>query len=386
MASKVIMHVDLDAFFAAVEQRDDPRLKGKPVVVGADPQGGKGRGVVSTCSYEARKFGIHSAMPISKAYQLCPTAIFVSPNFEKYQLASRKVFKIFYDFTPHIQGISIDEAFLDISTTFHLFGTPRETAQRLKDNIKEAVGLTASVGIAPVKMVAKIASDLSKPDGLLEVRDGEIVSFLAPLDIERLWGVGPKTSQALHNLGIKTIGDIAAMSLEELTNRFGEHGQHLFDLANGIDPREVEEDNEVKSVSHEHTFDHDTADSEQILKSLLDLSEQVSRRLRKYNLKGRTVTVKIRLKGFQTFTRAETLGERTNFTDVIFETARAIFRKFFVRGMQVRLIGVRINNFDDPYVAESLFNDPGDARREKVHSVLDKIKDKFGEDAIGRGK
>jgi DNA polymerase-4 len=301
-------------------------------------------------------------------------------------LASSQVFKIFYDFTPHIQGISIDEAFLDITTTAHLFGSPREAAHKLKANIREVVGLTASVGIAPVKMVAKIASDLSKPDGLLEVREGEVISFLAPLEIERLWGVGPKTSQALHNLGIKTIGDIAAMSLPELANRFGEHGQHLFDLANGIDPREVEEDNEVKSVSHEHTFDRDTADSEEVLKIMLDLSEQVSRRLRKYNLKGRTVTVKIRLQGFETFTRAETLGERTNFTDVIFETARNIFKKFFVHGMQVRLIGVRINNFDDPYVAESLFNDPVGDRREKVHSVLDKIKDKFGEDAIGRGK
>jgi len=384
--SKVILHVDLDAFFASVEQRDDASLRGKPVVVGADPKGGKGRGVVSTCSYEARKFGIRSAMPISKAYQLCPTAIFIPPSFEKYSQASKEVFKIFYDFTPHIQGISIDEAFLDIATSAHLFGTPLETGQKLKDRIRKEVGLTASVGIAPVKMVAKIASDFSKPDGLLEVKEGEVVSFLAPLPIERLWGVGPKTAEVLHRRGIKTIGDIAAMSAVELKERFGEHGEHLFDLARGIDDRDVIEDEEVKSVSHEHTFEVDTADPEEILRVLSELSENVSRRLRKSGLKGRTITVKIRLKGFQTFTRAETLSERTNFADVIFPTAKEIFKKFYVGGMQVRLIGVRVNNFEDAYVQESLFTSPKDERREKIHSVLDKIKDKFGEDAIGRGK
>jgi nucleotidyltransferase/DNA polymerase involved in DNA repair len=193
MPPRVIAHVDLDAFFAAVEQRDNPALRGRPVVVGADPRGGKGRGVVSTCSYEARKFGIRSAMPVSEAFRRCPAAVFLPPDFSKYSAASREVFKIFYDFTPHIEAISIDEAFLDITTSHHLFGTPHETAQKLKARINAKVGLTASVGLAPVKMVAKIASDYGKPDGLTEVPEGEVIPFLAPLPIRCLWGVGPRT-------------------------------------------------------------------------------------------------------------------------------------------------------------------------------------------------
>lgn len=384
MKTQTILHVDLDAFFASVEQRDNPSLRGKPVVVGADPRGG--RGVVSTCSYEARTFGIRSAMPIAKAYQLCPSAVFLSPNFKKYSEASKKVFKIFYDFTPHIQGISIDEAFLDMTTSVHLFGAPAQAARQLKKRIADEVGLTASVGIAPVKFVAKIASDLCKPDGLLEVKEGEVNAFLAPLAIERLWGVGPKTAEVLHSRGIKTIGDLAALSAEELRKQFGEHGAHLFELSRGMDEREVIEDEDVKSVSHEHTFETDTADPERIFSVMLELSEHVSRRLRKYGLQGRTVTVKIRLAGFQTFTRAQTLAERTNFTDVIYSTAHEIFKKFYVGGMKVRLIGVRVNNFDNAYVQESLFTSPRDERREKIHSVLDKIKDRFGDDAIQRAK
>lgn len=384
--AKVILHVDLDAFFAAVEQRDDPQLRGKPVVVGADPQGGKGRGVVSTCSYEARKFGIRSAMPISKAYQLCPHAVFVQPHFAKYSEASRKVFAIFSDFTPHIQGLSIDEAFMDITTSAHLFGGPVETAKRLKERIRQEVGLTASVGIASVKFVAKIASDLSKPDGLISVPADGIMEFLKPLKIERLWGVGPKTAEVLHRSGIETIGQLAELSLEEMRGRFGESGGHLFNLSHGIDLREVEEETDVKSVSHEHTFNTDTFNSEEILAMILELSEHVSRRLRKDNLKGKTITVKIRLQGFETYTRAVTLGERTNFTDVIFATAKSIFEKFFKPGMKIRLIGVRVNHFEDAYVQDSLFSDPVDERREKIHTVVDMIKNKFGEDAIQRAK
>lgn len=384
MPPRVIAHVDLDAFFAAVEQRDNPALRGRPVVVGADPRGGKGRGVVSTCSYEARKFGIRSAMPVSEAFRRCPSAVFLPPDFSKYSAASREVFKIFYDFTPHIEAISIDEAFLDITTSHHLFGTPHETAQKLKARINAKVGLTASVGLAPVKMVAKIASDYGKPDGLTEVPEGEVIPFLAPLPIRCLWGVGPRTQETLERMGIKTIGDMAKMPVEILAGRFGEQGRRLHHLANGIDPREVVEGDDVKSVSHEHTFERDTSDKEVVLKILLDLSEQVSRRLRKYGLKGKTVTVKIRLKGFETHTRAHTLPARTNFTDVIYQTARRIFEGFYKKGMSVRLIGARVSNFDDPYVKESLFTDPQDTRREKIHQAVDLIKDKFGDGAIHR--
>ncbi len=384
--TKTILHVDLDAFFAAVEQRDNPQWLGQPVVVGADPKAGAGRGVVSTCSYEARAFGIHSAMPISKAYQLCPSAIFVPPNFKKYNEASRAVFKIFYDFTPHIEALSIDEAFLDMTTSAHLFGGALLAAKRLKEKVRQDVGLTASVGIAPVKFVAKIASDLSKPDGLLEVAQTQVIEFLKPLKIERLWGVGPKTAEVLHACGIQTIGELAQISLEDLRDNFGESGEHLFNLAHGKDERDVVEETDIKSVSHEHTFDRDSNNIEEILAIMLSLSEQVSRRLRKYSLKGRTITVKIRLHGFQTYTRAQTLAERTNFTDVIFGTAKETLQKFFKSGMKVRLIGVKVNNFEDDYIQESLFSAPDNERREKIHSAVDVIKTKFGEDAIVRGK
>lgn len=383
---KIIMHVDLDAFFASVEQRDNPDLRGKPVVIGADPKAGRGRGVVATCSYEARAFGIHSAMPVSKAYQLCPTAIFIAPHSQKYGEASRAVFKIFYDFTPHIEGLSIDEAFLDMTTSAHLFGGALSAAKGLKQRIRQDVGLTASVGIAPIKFVAKIASDLSKPDGLLEVKANEIVDFLTPLKIERLWGVGPKTAEVLHQLRIQTIGELAQIPLLDLRKHFGESGEHLFHLAHGMDARAVVEEMEVKSVSHEHTFERDTDNREEILGVMLNLSQQVSRRLRKYSLKGKTITVKIRLHGFETYTRAQTLAERTNFTDVIFQTAQEIFAKFFKAGMKIRLVGVKVNYFEDAYVQESLFSNPVNERREKIHNVVDVIKNKFGEQAIRRGK
>lgn len=383
---KTILHVDLDAFFASVEQRDNPQWRGKPLVVGADPKRGSGRGVVSTCSYEARQFGIKSAMPISKAYRLCPTAIFIPPNFKKYSEASDAVFKIFYDFTPHIEGISIDEAFLDMTTSAHLFGGVLSAAKRLKDRIRQEVGLTASVGIAPVKFVAKIASDLSKPDGLLEIAKDQVVDFLKPLQIERLWGVGPKTAEVLHSRGIQTIGELAQIPLADLQNHFGESGEHLFNLAHGVDERDVVEETDIKSVSHEYTFERDTDNIEEILGVMLSLSEQVSRRLRKYSLKGRTITVKIRLSGFETYTRALTLAERTNFTDEIFGTAKEILQKFFKSGMKVRLVGVKVTHFEDAYVQESLFSSQGNERREKIHSVVDVIKNKFGEDAIVRGK
>lgn len=384
MRANSIVHVDLDAFFAAVEQRDNPSLKGKPVVVGADPRGGRGRGVVSTCSYEARPYGIRSAMPISQAYRLCPHAVFVRPNFSKYRQASDEIFRIFHDFTPHVQPISIDEAFLDLTESCHLFGTPAQACRLLKDRIFQRVKLTASVGIAPVKFVAKIASDVCKPDGLLEVKPGQITAFLEPLPIERLWGVGPKTKTFLNAMGVKTIGDVRRQDLSFLEKRLGEHGVHLWNLANGIDPRVVEVDEEIKSISHEHTFDEDTGDVEDIRKIILWISEKLSRRLRKAGLKGKTITVKIRLKGFKTFTRALTLPQRTNFTDVIYHHADELFKAFPRGGQKVRLIGVRVSNYEDPYVQDSLFEERNEKRLEDVHRVIDRIKDKFGEGAIHR--
>lgn len=386
MSPKVILHVDLDAFFAAVEQRDNPSLKGKPVVVGADPKEGKGRGVVSTCSYEARKYGVHSAMPISLAYKLCPSAVFLPVDFEKYLKVSGEVFEIFEDFTPEVEPISIDEAFLDITGSFHLFGSPEKTGRQLKEKIQDKLHLTASVGIAPVKMLAKIASDYCKPDGILEILPDKVFEFLWPLSINKLWGVGPKTQEALNRLGIKTVGDLAHASFETLEKHFGGNGRHLYDLANGRDPREVKEAGEAKSVSHEHTFEKDTSDREEIKRVFLFLSELVSRRLRKHGLKGKTLTLKVRLKGFKTYTHSFTFPERTNHVDVIFKKAWEIFeRNYPDPATQFRLIGVRLTHFEDLYVQDSLFEDAVDVKQEKVHKAVDRIKDKFGDGAIRRG-
>jgi DNA polymerase IV len=384
MNPKIIAHVDLDAFFASVEQRDRPELKGKPVVVGADPKKGKGRGVVSTCSYEARRYGIHSAMPISEAYRRCPQAVFLPVDFSKYHAVAEQVLKIIYDFTPEIERVSVDEAFLDITGSYHLHKTPRQLGLNLKERIKQETGVTASVGIAPVKMVAKIASAHCKPDGLCEVKEDQVLGFLWPLSIDKLWGVGPKTRESLNHLGIQTIGDLAKVEPAALVERFGEHGFHLSELARGIDPRPVELESETKSVSHEHTFDVDTGNVEAIAKVLLYLSEKLSFRLRQDNLKGKTLTVKIRLSGFKTYTRAFTFPERTNYTDTIYKKAKAIFDDFFKKGMTIRLIGVRISNFEDPYARESLFEDPVEVKKEQIHKVVDSIKIKFGEKAIHR--
>ena len=386
MKPRVIAHMDMDAFFAAVEQRDNPALMGKPVIVGADPKQGKGRGVVSTCSYEARRYGIHSAMPIGQAYRKCPHGVFISGNMRKYSVISDQIFDILYDFTPDMEPVSVDEAFLDLTGSYHFHGTPLKTCAAIKERIKNEIRLTASIGIAPNKMVAKIASAHSKPDGLLEVLPEQLFEFLWPLPVEKLWGVGGQTQKALNAMGIATIGDIARCSYEELCRRFGVHGQHLYQLANGIDEREVRVDDTVKSVSHEHTFDSDIQDREEALKILSLLSEKVSRRLRKHGLKGRTLTVKIRLSDFRTVTRAFTFGARVNFFEEIFQRSRELFEAYYRPAMKIRLLGVRMADFEDAYVQESLFQSQASEKKEMVHRAVDRIKDKFGENAIQRAQ
>ncbi len=386
MTTRIIAHIDMDAFFAAVEQRDNPKLRGRPVVIGADPKGGMGRGVVSTCSYEARRYGVHSAQPISQAYRLCPRAVFLPVDGAKYHRVSEEIFNILYNFTPDIEPLSIDEAFLDLTGSYHFYKTPLAAGRAIKEDIKSQLGLTASIGIAPNKMTAKIASDFSKPDGLLEVSSENLLAFLWPLPIERLWGVGPKTKEMFHKAGVHTIGELAQIPRISLEEQMGESGKHLYELSHGIDLREVETNGEIKSVSHEHTFEVDTQDQEAIYEVLLHLSEKVSRRLRKNDLKGKTLTVKIRLKGFKTYTRAHTFAERTNFVDDIYAQAKRILDEFFQRGMWIRLMGVRMSSFTDQYFQESLFSNFADSKREKIHQVMDFIKDKFGEEAIHRGK
>lgn len=374
----------MDAFFAAIEQRDNPLLLGKPVVVGADPKEGKGRGVVSTCSYEARKFGIHSAMPISVAYRQCPQAVFLPVNSEKYSQVSDEIYKIFYKFTPKVEMVSVDEAFLDISGSFHLFGTPRKTAQLLKSRIKEETNLTASVGLAPTKMVAKIASDLDKPDGLVEVTEDKVLDFLWPLDIGKIWGLGKKNKIIFNNLGIKTIGDLAKKDLKKIISILGKNGEYFWILANGIDEREIEIDEEAKSISNEHTFSSDTGDKDVIKTTLVSLCEKVSGRLRQEKLKGKTITLKIRLEGFLTYTRSRTLDRPTNFMDTIYKIIKELLNKFDFKDKKVRLVGVKVSNFIYGPVQAILFNEEKEARREKMHQAIDKIRCKFGQGSIFR--
>ncbi|MCA9401021.1 MAG: DNA polymerase IV [Candidatus Omnitrophica bacterium] len=383
---KIIGHLDMDAFFASVEQRDNPSLKGRPVIVGADPKGGKGRGVVSTCSYEARKYGIHSAMPISMAYRLCPEGIFLKGHAQKYKEASRAVFKILYDFTPDIQPVSIDEAYFDLTHSCHLFGTPLDAAVQIKSRIRRELNLVASVGIAPNKMLAKIASDYNKPDGLTEVTEEDMFDFLWPLPVEKLGGVGPQTQAALKQMGIISIEDLAQTPCHMLEERFGEHGAHLYQLAHGADQREVKADDTIKSVSHEHTYLEDTNNTEAVERTLSYLCEKIVRRLWKYHLKGRTVTLKVRLSNFKTFSRSVTLADRVCFYDDLYRTSLNLFRSCMRPQMRIRLIGVRVSQFEDLYVQDNLFDavDRQKIKLHTIHEVVDKIKDKFGDHAIHR--
>ena len=378
----------MDAFFASCEERDNPSLRGKPVIVGADPAKGSGRGVVSACSYAARKFGIHSAMPISIAYRKCPHGEFLPVDMLKYARISRKIFTILESFTPDIEPISIDEAFLDITGSFHLFGTPLDTCRKIKAAIKQETGLISSVGLAPNKMTAKIASDVEKPDGLVIVTKESLLDFLRPLPVGRLWGVGEKTREALKNFRIHTIGDLASYDIDKLSDFFGENGRHAWRLANGIDPREIETEDVTKSVSNEHTFDRDTEDMHEVKDTLMFLSEKVARRLRKASIKGRTITLKIRFSDFKTYTRAITLSLSTNFADVIYNEVINRMKSFDLVGKRVRLLGVRVSNLLDVSSAESLFDEknPAAHKKENLYKALDRILDKFGEGTINRRK
>lgn len=379
-----IIHIDMDAFFAAVEQRDEPAYRGRPVVVGADPKGGKGRGVVSTCSYEARAFGIHSAMPISRAYRLCPRAVFLPVDMERYAAASKGIYRIFESFTPDIEPIGIDEAFLDITHSHHLFGTPLETCRALKKRIFSEHGLTASVGLAPTMMAAKIASDLRKPDGLVEVRPEGLIGFLWPLEIRRLWGLGRKSEAALHAIGIRTIGDLAQYSVRELERLFGRSGTRFWELANGMDDRAVTTPGDAKSVSNETTFDADTADRSVVERELAHLAEKVSLRLRADRLKCRTMTLKLRFEGFETHTRSVTVGVPTNYFDALYKEMKRLYNTFEKCGRRVRLVGVRASHLVPSDTQCDLFDGAADDRTEKAHAAVDRITRRFGDGAIFR--
>jgi len=378
-----ILHVDLDAFFAAVEQRDHPELRGRPVVVGG-AGGSEGRGVVSAASYEARRFGVHSAMPLRTAAALCPDGVFLPVSGRKYATASRDVMTILGRFTPQVEQVSIDEAFLDVSGSEALFGSPEAIARAIKTAIRSEVGLTASVGVACSKLVAKIASDLRKPDGLVVVPPGAEAAFLAPLPIGRLWGVGEKTRRALADFGVRTIGDLAAMPPDALRRRFGEHGAELPERARGIDASPVESPQDARSVSHEHTFDVDTGDRDVIERTLLGLSEGVATRLRAANLRAGTVVVKVRDNEFATHTRQRSLPEPIDLADPIWRTSVELARPL-VRGIRVRLLGIAARNLAEPSQL-ALFAVAEEDRRRRTVEAVDAIRRRFGPRALTRAR
>ena len=384
-SQRIVLHLDMDAFYAAVEQLDHPAYRGKPVVVGADPKAGTGRGVVSTASYEARKYGIHSAMPISQAYRRCPQAIFVFPRFERYTAISRQVMNILKDFSPQLAQISIDEAFIDITQTANFHGGAKALAEKLKARIKNETGLTASVGVAPNMFLAKVASDLQKPDGLTICAAGQEKTFLAPLPIKKLWGVGPKTEAHLQKMGFTNIGQLAQCSQKALADRLGKWGAHLWELANGVDERPVEDWGPRKSISQEHTYDQDVADSQVVEKTIWRIADNLGADMRQADLKGRVLTLKIRLEGFETFTRQRRLPEFTNDAETMRQLALELFRQFDRKGKKVRLIGIGMSHLNNVGGEQlSLFQTEEQGRRDQVSNLIDTIRAQFGEEAATR--
>jgi DNA polymerase IV (DinB-like DNA polymerase) len=342
---RIIFHMDMDHFYTAVEEREHPEYKGKPVVVGANPKDGAGRGVVSTSNYEARKAGIRSGMPISRAWKLCPDAVYLPPNFALYIEVSIKIMDIARKYADKFEQWGIDEAFLDVSTRVKNYAEAEALAKQIKREILEKERLTCSIGVGPNKLVAKVASDYQKPDGLTIVKDDEAEGFLAPLPVRRLLWVGRKTEAKLKALGINTIGDLARYDPTVLTETFGVMGTQMHLMARGIDRSEVEQRTEVKSISHETTFEEDTADTEAVLIVLDALSEEVSKEALSQSLFFRTITVKVRYENFETHTRSKTLQFMTNRTQDLKKTARELLQPFLRGDRKVRLIGVRVSSF-----------------------------------------
>ena len=376
-SSRTIIHVDMDAFYASVEQRDRPETRGRPVIVGADP---RGRGVVSAASYEARRFGVHSAMPISRAFRLCPQGVFLPVDMDKYASVSREIMGILAGFTPLVEPVSIDEAFLDVTASRALHGDGPAIAREIKATITARVDLGASVGVASNMFVAKVASDLEKPDGLVVVPFGHEAEFPAPLPVSRLWGVGKVTGSELEAMGIRTIGQLARIPPAHLTARFGQHGPDLLDLARGLDQRVVEPDAAPKSMGAEETFGSDTRDVELLRATLRAQSERIARELRAEHYAGRTVTLKLRFADFSTITRAHS-GDPTQDGLSIFRLVDALFSR--VRLSQaVRLIGVSVSGLGPPGSGQLSLLEPDALRRERLARAVDRLASRFGERAI----
>jgi DNA polymerase IV len=375
-----ILHIDMDAFFASVEQRDDPSLRGKPVVVGSPSR----RGVVAAASYEVRPFGVHSAMPMYEARKRCPEAIIVPPRHDRYIEVSREIFAVFRAYTPLVEGLSLDEAFLDVTESAALFGSGADIARKLKDGIRARTGLTASAGVAPCKFVAKIASDLEKPDGLVVVPPERVRSLLAALPIERMWGVGPKTAPKVRAAGYATLGDIATADTARLEELLGSWGKEAQLLARGIDPRPVVPDAEAKSYGAEETFERDLTSREEIETTLLAHSARVAERLLRDDLAGRIVTIKMKSFDFKLVTRRRTIESAVSDTDSIFEAARALLASLPALA-PIRLTGVSVSGLEpSSRVQPGLFDRGTTDRRRRLEEVSVQIHDRFGDGAVTR--
>ena len=378
--SRAIIHVDMDAFYAAIEALDDPAVRGKPLIVA-----GLGRrGVVSTASYEARKFGVHSAMPTAQARRLCPDGIYVEPRMARYVEVSREVFAVFNEFTPEIEGLSLDEAFLDVTRSRALLGDMQTIGRNLKARVKERVGLSCSVGTAHNKLLAKLASELSKPDGLLHIDPDRVAVVLDPLPVGRLWTVGRVAAAKLEQEGIRTIGDLRHANLMHLKKQVGEHAATLQALARGEDERPVVAEREDKSIGAETTFEYDLETIEQARTWLMRMCERVGERARAHELAGRRVTVKLRVPPFETMTRQSTLAIATASTAEIHSAALALLEKWWNerRNPMLRLLGVTLAQFDHDEAQTDLFAAPAP----KSDQLLDAINQKFGKGAIRRAK
>jgi len=353
--SRFILHCDLDCFYAAVEERDNPKYIGNPIIIGADPKKGKGRGVVVTCNYEARKFGLHSAMPISQAYKKCPHGIYHHPNFEKYHKASKEVMEIVNSYSDLFQQVSIDEAYLDISDKCNDYKEFRNLAEKLKNEVQQKVGITISIGCAPTKSIAKIASDHNKPNGITVVKPEHIKKFLGPMDITKIPGIGKKSKIYYNKKGIKTIGDIINLSLPKMIQLFGKNGEWIWNVANGLDTREVKEfHGDRKSISKERTFYENTDDYNLILSKLEEINNRIHKNVIKNKIHYKTVTLKIRLEGYLTYTRSKSFTRHVQDKNQVLKVIIALLKQFSTANKKVRLVGIRLSNLEkDPDVSQT---------------------------------
>jgi len=382
--SRFILHVDMDAFYASVEAGDNPQLKGKPVLVGGMPEQ---RGVVAACSYEARRFGIHSAMPMGQAIRLCPQAVVLPVRMSRYVDVSKQIQDIFYRYTPEVEPLSLDEAFLDVSGCISLFGSAETIGRRIKQDIRDQTGLTASVGLAPSKFLAKLASDLQKPDGFVVITEENKQQTLDPLPVSRIWGIGKVTAKNLEKIGIHTVRQLRTAPRYKLSMVFGNQTDDILNLAQGIDNRPVEPHTKAKSISAEETFPTDIKDKDILMSILIHQVEEVSQRLRAEKLQCQTITLKFRYGDFKTITRSFSMNKPTQTTEILLREAEKLFEQWYkLSAGALRLLGFGTSGLSPEGTGQKLlFADPEDEKQKLLDSAFDKIREKYGEDKLKRG-